>query len=151
MIPNERTQEEHDGWTEYLVHHVLFGPVLIWDHPEFLAMREGFDFVLGRTPSGPRLIRVCFCSHSLLVLIFVAIVRLFGRHTLHPIASTLWQVCITDESRMLINCGSTSTSTSPILLQMELPGTSFNFSCALCAVICMGLDTPPIHLRWDVG
>jgi hypothetical protein len=58
MIPSQRTQREHDTWTEYLVHHVLFGPVAIWDHPEFLAMRDGFDFALGRSSSSPHLIQV---------------------------------------------------------------------------------------------
>jgi len=62
IIPRQWTQREHDMWTEYLVHRVLFGPVLIWDHPEFHAMRDGFDISLGRSTNSAHLIRVCLIT-----------------------------------------------------------------------------------------
>jgi hypothetical protein len=60
MIPNTRSQEEHDIWTRMFLTHLVLGPVEPWAHPEFLALREGFDIPLtGQRNDGPRFISVC--------------------------------------------------------------------------------------------
>jgi hypothetical protein len=67
IIPKVRTKEEHEAWTRTICQVAALGPTDIWHHPEFLAMRNGFNIALTTNPNGPRFIEVssCVCHLSL--------------------------------------------------------------------------------------
>lgn len=58
IIPHVRSQDQHDAWTRTIVQAAALGPADIWHHPEFLAMRHGFNIELTTNPNGPRFINV---------------------------------------------------------------------------------------------
>ncbi|KAJ7073446.1 hypothetical protein B0H15DRAFT_758098, partial [Mycena belliarum] len=46
-ITAPRTQQVHDGWTIAFMSKVLLGSDTPWNHPEFLALKRGFDITVG--------------------------------------------------------------------------------------------------------
>ncbi|KAH7906211.1 hypothetical protein BJ138DRAFT_1223452 [Hygrophoropsis aurantiaca] len=46
MISQTRTTTEHDSWTQTFQAKCLLGHEDPWNHPEFLALKEGFDMAL---------------------------------------------------------------------------------------------------------
>ncbi|KAJ7718210.1 hypothetical protein B0H14DRAFT_2303003, partial [Mycena olivaceomarginata] len=49
QIPNQRTQEDHDALTIAFTTRILLGSNTFWDHPEYLALKRGFDVAVGST------------------------------------------------------------------------------------------------------
>ncbi|KAH7911437.1 hypothetical protein BJ138DRAFT_1006581, partial [Hygrophoropsis aurantiaca] len=45
-LDDQRTEEEHDSWTKTFLSKVLLGNSDPWNHPEFVAFRDGFDMAL---------------------------------------------------------------------------------------------------------
>ncbi|KAJ7638069.1 hypothetical protein B0H17DRAFT_1149275 [Mycena rosella] len=48
-ISAPRTQQVHNGWTITFMSKVLLGTSTPWDHPEFIALKDGFDIEVGDT------------------------------------------------------------------------------------------------------
>lgn len=46
MIPPTRTAAEHDNWTVSFLSQLLLQSQLPWDHPEFIALADGFNIPL---------------------------------------------------------------------------------------------------------
>ncbi|KAF7371560.1 hypothetical protein MVEN_00011100 [Mycena venus] len=46
LIRNERTEEEHEAWVISAFASVLLGHHLPWAHPEFIALRDGFNICI---------------------------------------------------------------------------------------------------------
>ncbi|KAJ7635875.1 hypothetical protein B0H17DRAFT_1149645 [Mycena rosella] len=55
-ISAPRTQQVHDGWTITFMSKVLLGTSTPWDHPEFIALKDGFDIEVGDTSVLKRLV-----------------------------------------------------------------------------------------------
>ncbi|KAJ7238534.1 hypothetical protein B0H12DRAFT_1237888 [Mycena haematopus] len=47
LISNNRTLEEHNGWIVSAFATVLLGHPAPWDHPEYMALQDGFNTALG--------------------------------------------------------------------------------------------------------
>ncbi|KAJ7697016.1 hypothetical protein B0H17DRAFT_1130661 [Mycena rosella] len=55
-ISAPRTQQVHNGWTITFMSKVLLGTSTPWDHPEFIALKDGFDIEVGDTSVLKRLV-----------------------------------------------------------------------------------------------